>query len=216
MLTGYINEFKIHHYEKCGINKVDIDFHSAHFDRYRFTGRESLANEQEDVTVRALRHYGIDDLGFEVFYAFPGQTLQEWSQALDQTLAYEPVHMAVEPLPVPDDSKLARELGNLRKVYGDGAEFHRATGNELEEMRQLADERLKAAGFAEYLPGKYALPGHERRYLQAQAHGCERLALGAGGITHIDGVCSKNVSDIRRYIAANGDIAKLTERAWQC
>lgn len=58
--------------------------------------------------------------------------------------------------------------------------------------------------------------GCERQHVLDRARGVDRLVFGAGGISCIDGVCSQNVADVRAYVEAAADVARLTARAWAC
>ncbi len=214
-LLGYVNETKLRNYHAAGVTKIDVDYHTGSEDYSRYTARLNYP-EHERMTVRAFAHYGMDDVGYELLYGMPGQTADMWQTVLNEALEFEPTHIEAHPFEVPSGSRSADELDNLFRVYGDRPEFHRAQGEELDELYALTVEALGKVGMQEYLPGCFARPGHERRHLLDAAAGIDYLSFGAGGISCIDGYCSENVSDIRSYVDADGDIAKLTVRAWPC
>lgn len=162
-LLAYVNEFSLRGYRNAGVNAIDVDHHICDPRYTRFTGRE-LVPEQEAATVRAFRHYGFDNVSYDLRYGLPGQTEQDWLHELEGVFAWDPKHLSVRPLEVPQGSRLHRELNNLRMVYGDRAEFRCAGKEDLAAMGSAAAQTLKERGFAEYLPGHFALPGFERRW----------------------------------------------------
>lgn len=212
-LPGYINELKVRDYLRAGVTAVDLDWHMGSLDCFRFTGRASLP-EQERASLRAFAHYGLHNVGFELRYGAPGQTLAQWRGVLDEVLGFSPMHVSAVPFEVPEGSMLHRELANLHIAYGDRVEFRLAAGDALREMRELAVERLGAAGMREYLPGQFVLEGFERRHLLDAHRGIDVLDLGAGGSSRIDGFCSANVGDIAAYVRTGGEVARVVEKAW--
>ena len=214
VLPGYINEFRIRDYLRAGVTKADVDWHMGWFDRSRLTGRACLP-EQERVTFKALAHYGLVDVGVEVLYGLPGQTAGEWAQVLDDAFDLGVKHVSASAFEPHEGTVQLRELANLRTAYGDRAEFRCATGDELDEMCGIAVEKLGAAGFAEYLPGRFALPGHERRHLLDEAAGIDRLELGSAAHSHIDGIHTRNVADPAEYVVGGGDVERVLVRAWE-
>ena len=70
-------------------------------------------------------------------------------------------------------------------------------------------ETLAASGFGEYLPGHWALPGHESRYGVLVAAGAtETLGFGLGARTLFDGVEACNTSDLFTYLRFSDDPEK--------
>lgn len=211
-LLGYVNEFKLRDYQAAGVTKIDVDWHTCGRDRSRMTGR-AIWPEQERVTVKAFAHYGMEDVGYQVLYGLPGQTVADWRAELADLVALAPAHVEARAFE-PAGTRSEVELGNLAKVYGERPPWHRAAGEELEGMHAAACEVLGEAGYTEYLPGCFALPGRERRYLRERAAGLDCLALGAAGLSCIDGVCSENVAGVEEYVKAGGDVERLTARVW--
>ncbi len=73
---------------------------------------------------------------------------------------------------------------------------------------------LTQAGFFEYLPLRWARPGHADRYACLRRAGTDELAFGPGARTHFGGAVSENTMDIDRYLAHSNDYALITEKAW--
>ena len=80
-----------------------------------------------------------------------------------------------------------------------------AASSQLQEAAKLLTE----AGFREYLPGRWAKPGCEDRFWQGAANGMDVLAFGAGAYTYLEGMVTRNTTDLKTYLAYSADYEKL-------
>ena len=212
-LLGYVDEFKLRDCQKAGISKIDVDYHFWDPHAVRFTGRQALP-EQSMATVRAFAHYGYADVSYELFYGIPGQSQEHWVAELERVLGFEPAHLVLMPMRVPPGSVLEHELANLHAAYGDRSQYRMPDAQALACMLEHAQYVLADRGYEEYLSGAFCLPGHRRKYLLDEAAGVECLSLGCGGISCVDGVCSRTTSDIERYTQHPGDLGAIIEDVW--
>lgn len=74
-----------------------------------------------------------------------------------------------------------------------------------EEVAGAMAERLGEAGMREYLPGEWALPGHECAFRVLDARGAERLGFGLGSLTRFDGAWARDTADLATYLRASDD-----------
>lgn len=94
----------------------------------------------------------------------------------------------------------------LQRWTGEGA----AKPDEAELQLDMARDVLFEAGFGEYAPLFFALPGHEDPCIAAEAEGEDVLSFGVGAKTRIDGVESVNTSDVDLYISHSDDYSRIT------
>lgn len=80
---------------------------------------------------------------------------------------------------------------------------------------QLKDARavLAGAGFLEYAPLRFALPGHEDPFEEALESGADVIGFGAGAATRFEGAYSVNTEDLATYLAFSGDFTRITREA---
>ena len=80
---------------------------------------------------------------------------------------------------------------------------------------QLRDARtvLVGAGFSEYAPLRFALPGHEDPFEEAFGSGSDIIGFGAGAVTRFEGAYSVNTEDLATYLAFSGDFTRITREA---
>lgn len=95
----------------------------------------------------------------------------------------------------------------LQKCEGADQMDEKSCGAQLVEAAEL----LTAAGYHEYLPHRWAKEGSEDLFWTKAAAGVPVLAFGLAAETRIDGVSSRNTSDLDRYLRYSGVYASITE-----
>lgn len=147
---------------------------------------------------------------FDLLTGAPGQTQATLRRTLETVLRYGPDHVALYPFRLEEGSAYA--ASHRQNEAADQASLRRRLpgGPEADALYAFAAGWLREQGFAEYLPGRFALPGGESRFLQQEAAGCEQVGFGAGAETRLDGVYSRNTADIALYTRCAPDPRRLT------
>lgn len=187
------------------VGRVVVDYATSSLDEWRTLGHK-LDPGAMDVTRMVLgpRREGEPgiklgdreaDLAFELLVGIPGQTPATARASVEAALGYGATEVRLE------DCKLVVNLAapavTLARHLGIA---------EQEQVRTAMGETLSAAGFAEYLPGRWALPGHESRHeALSVADTVETLGFGLGARTFFDGVEACNTSDLRTYLRFSDD-----------
>ena len=135
-----------------------------------------------------LHAYANDTLGLVLAYGVGGVSMQDFRRSCLAAVGSDAVHVSFlkadkGDLPSPDET--AAQEAQARKVFG-------------------------GAGFVEYLPMRFARPGHEDRFLASYAAGADVLAFGLGAETRFGGVVSTNTSDFDTYANHSTDYTKIT------
>jgi oxygen-independent coproporphyrinogen-3 oxidase len=185
-----LDEEKAHTLASFGVNRVSIGVQSfrPHLLRAldRRHGVEHIAR-----AVEAVRRH-IPAMSFDLIFAAPGQTLDEWGADLNDALRFEPEHISTYGLTYEKGTPLwkQRERGRVAAVPEDA---------EL-EMYLHAIDRLTAAGYEHYEISNFARPGqrslHNQRYWANEAY----YGFGVGAARYVGGVRELNVRDTRLYI----------------
>jgi oxygen-independent coproporphyrinogen-3 oxidase len=115
----------------------------------------------------ALRTRGIENLGADLIYAIPGQTLQDWRNDLREAADLGLKHISAYALTMEEGSRLAREGG--LSCFDDKLS---------EEMWDMTREILKEYGFARYEISNYSIDGCQCRHNMNVWHGEKYLGLG--------------------------------------
>ena len=176
------------------VSRVVVDYATSSPKEWRALGR-ALGPDAMDVTRMVLgprcgdglgaRVAGREvDLAFELVVGIPGQTPASARASVGAALAYG--------------------AGEVRLLtYGDSP-------SEKAVSCQLAmSESLQDAGFAEYAPHRWALTGHESRFVQQNGSGqTDILGFDLGARTLFDGVKARNTSDLATYLRFSDDPEK--------
>jgi oxygen-independent coproporphyrinogen-3 oxidase len=102
-----------------------------------------------------LREYGFHNIGLDLIFAVPHQTLSEWEEDLRIALSFHPEHISTYNLSLEGNSKM-----NLSKKF-------RSTEASLERERAfylLTVDTLESAGYEHYEISNFCLPGRESRH----------------------------------------------------
>lgn len=198
-----VDAFRIGH-----VSRIVMDYATSSLKEWRVLGRvlDPGAMEVTRTVLGALPECGHGvrlagreaDLAFELLVGIPGQTPASARASVEAVLAYGASEV---------------RLGDCRPAVNlavpASATACTLSAEEAERVRAAMQEALAAAGFAEYLPGRWALPGHESRYEALVAAGTtETLGFGLGARTLFDGVEARNTSNLFTYLHFSDDPEK--------
>jgi len=202
---GTLERGRFADYAAVGVNRASLGAQSFDDRQLVALGRIHAGRDVE-AAVDDLRAAGIDNFNLDLMYALPQQTLVEALHDVERAIALGPAHLSHYQLTLEPDTPFAKRPPPLPD---DEASF---------EMQLAAQERLAAAGFAQYEVSAYAQAGrqctHNLNYwrfgdylgIGAGAHG--KVTEGAtGGI-----VRTARVRHPARYLAASGPAERLAER----
>lgn len=179
------------------VNRLSIGVQSFDSKCLETLGRIHTA-EQAESTFRLARAAGFKNIGLDLMFGVPGQTMQMLEADLDQALALGPEHISIYNLMYEGGTPLT--LRNPEKLDED-----------LErEMYDRIRARLKAAGFVHYEISNFAKPGFECRHNLLYWSGGEYIGCGPAAHSHWKGVRWANVSDLDDY-CANGPRREFEE-----
>jgi oxygen-independent coproporphyrinogen-3 oxidase len=192
---GTIEHGRFAGYAQAGVNRVSLGAQSFDADRLRALGRIHGPDETR-AAVAELADAGIANFNLDLMYALPGQTREAAAADLEAAIALRPAHLS--------HYQLTLEPGT--------AFLHRPPplpDDDLAWQMQLdCQERLGAAGFAQYEVSAYARPGRQCRHnLNYWCFG-DYLGIGAGahGKMTVEGrvVRTEKARSPRGYLEAGG------------
>ncbi len=136
---------------------------------------------------RLARSTGNFSLSVDLIFGLPGQTLGGFLEGLGQTLALEPDHLSLYGLEVHEGTLLARRGFVPDEDLG-------------REMFESAIARIAEAGLVHYEISNFARPRHESRHNLNYWNDGEYIGLGCAASSHLDGVRSRNTSELAEYM----------------
>ena len=198
-----VDAFRIGH-----VSRIVMDYATSSLKEWRALGRvlDPGAMDVTRMVLGALSECGHGvrlagreaDLAFELLVGIPGQTPASARASVEAALAYGASEVCLGD---------CRPAANL--AVPASATACTPSAEEAEQVRAAMQEVLAAAGFGEYLPGHWALPGHESPYEVLVAAGTtETLGFGLGARTLFDGVEARNTSDLFTYLHFSDDPEK--------
>jgi oxygen-independent coproporphyrinogen-3 oxidase len=174
-----------------GVDRLSIGAQSFDARELRFLER---IHGPDDIgeSVRAARFAGFGNLSLDLIYAIPGQSLDSWRSTLGRVLDLGVEHLSCYALTYEDDTPLARLRQQGRIAPCDES---------LEiDMFELTIEQLSAAGFEHYEISNFARPGRRCLANLVYWQNREYVGFGPSAVSYLDGVRTKNVPDVHRYV----------------
>jgi oxygen-independent coproporphyrinogen-3 oxidase len=174
-----------------GINRLSLGFQSLDDRDLKSLGR--LHDSAAAVSsFQAAREAGFGNIGVDLIFGAPGQSVTSWEATLDRTIALEPEHISIYGLTVEPGTAFHRRAakGQL-ELPGEG---------EQADMYEGALDRLVASGHAQYEVSNFARPGYESRHNIGYWEGRPYLGLGLSAHSFVDGRRSWNKRDLTSYI----------------
>jgi oxygen-independent coproporphyrinogen III oxidase len=186
----------------AGINRLSLGVQSTqHRDLKLFARRHD--NDHVAQSVRAARRAGFENINMDLIYGAPHQTLDGWSQTVNEILALAPDHLSLYALGVEEGTPLHDWVtqGQLPAPDEDLAA----------DMYDRATELLDKAGYRQYEVSNWAKAGKACQHNLQYWRNLPYVGLGPGAHGFADGVRYWTILSPQGYIAA---LRQLPEHAY--
>lgn len=189
---GTVDRERLAAYRAGGINRLNLGVQSFDDARLRFLGRGHTAAQARAAFAMA-RRAGFDNLGLDLIYGLPEQTVEAWQADLDQALAASPEHLSCYALTYAPGTPLARD--RRRGGHAPASEDRIAT------LFDTTSRVLCAAGFEHYEIANFAAAPKWRSRHNAK-YWTRAPYLGFGPAAHSFDAPRRswNVADLETYI----------------
>lgn len=190
---GTVDEAKLTLLREAGFNRLSLGIQSFDDEFLRSIGRVhdcAQAIEAYD----AARRAGFANVGIDLIYALPSQTVRHWSRTLDTAISLSPEHISLYGLTIEQGTRFGdlRDQGRLLVVDEDTDA----------QMYELAIEKLTSAGYEHYEVSNFARPGYRSRHNSVYWLNEPYFGFGAGATSYVDGVRSRRIAGPRQYVEA--------------
>ena len=174
------------------VNRVSMGVQTFSDHRLRFLHRRHTS-DQARRAVDLLREAGLSNISLDLMYGFPGESLTDWHNDIDQLLQLAPEHVSAYSLMYEEGTPLH---GMLAKGLVSEADEELS----LQMYTDLTD-RLADAGYEHYEISNFAR-SRQLRSLHNSNYWNHTPYLGIGAAAHsFDGRMRRwNVSDLQAYI----------------
>jgi len=136
-----LNQSSLESMREIGINRVNIGVQSFDQEVLGFLGRRHSV-QQAILAIEASRKAGFHNIGLDLIYGIPGQTINSWIDTLAQAVAFAPEHLSCYQLTLEATTPLGKKL--------QAGEFS-IPGEELQyEFFMRTSQFLQEAGYIHY------------------------------------------------------------------
>jgi oxygen-independent coproporphyrinogen-3 oxidase len=153
-------------------------------------GRRHNAEQAKSAFLLA-RNAGFQNIGMDLIYGVPGQTMQQWKATLETAILCRPDHLSVYSLSIDD--------GSLFKQEVEAGRFTASDDDLAADMYEFAAVVLSRAGYRRYEISNFSLPGFECRHNVNYWERGEYLGLGPAAWSFVRGRRYHNIADISEY-----------------
>jgi oxygen-independent coproporphyrinogen-3 oxidase len=165
-----------------GVNRVSLGVQS-----FSTSLLQTLERDHDEDTIiaatSALRGR-IDNFGFDLIYAVPGQTLAEWQATLDRATSLQPAHISTYGLTFEKGTAFwTRRLQHDLNPVADPLEAR---------MYAAAVDGLPPRGYQQYELSNFATPRHECRHNAVYWQGLPYYGFGPGAASYVEGTRRTN------------------------
>ncbi len=145
---------RFHAFAEAGVNRLSLGVQSLRDEALIFLGRDHDANTAKRAIDAAQNAFA--RVTFDLIYARPGQSLDDWRAELEEALAIGARHLSLYQLTIEPDTAFAKAVEKGRWA---------PAGEDLcADMFDAAQEMTAAAGLPAYEISNHAAPGEESRH----------------------------------------------------
>jgi oxygen-independent coproporphyrinogen-3 oxidase len=138
----------------AGVNRVSLGLQSLDDEALHFLGRAHSVDEGLAALATAQRHFA--RVSFDLIYALPEQTAEQWSAMLARALSFGTEHLSLYQLTI--------EPGTRFAALHAAGKFEPLDADRSADLFELTAAMTEAAGIPAYEISNHARPGAESRH----------------------------------------------------
>ncbi len=190
---GTVDRHKLCDLHEAGFNRLSLGVQSFDDEFLRSIGRVHDCAQAIEA-YEAARRAGFANIGIDLIYALPDQSVDHWNHTLDTAIRLGSDHVSLYGLTIEPGTRFG-ELNDLGKLPVVDEETDA-------KMYELAIEKLTSAGYEHYEVSNFALPGYRSRHNTVYWLNEPYFGFGAGATSYTEGARSRRVASPRDYISA--------------
>ena len=185
---------KLRLWRELGVNRLSLGAQSFDEKELLFLQRRHTARQTRRA-LELIRAAGFDNLGLDLMYGLPGQSIDTWVETLEMALNFAPEHLSCYQLTIAEGTPLARRLAR--------GEFSLPDEEAQREFFLLTRQFLEDRGYIHYEISNFArgqeyFSRHNRKYWNHTPY----LGLGPAAHSYKAGRRWWNFSSVAQYGAA--------------
>lgn len=160
----------------AGINRLSIGVQSFHEKGLKALGRVHSVRDSLQCYGLA-RKAGFRNIGIDLIFGIPGQSLREWEADVKKALSLRPEHLSIYNLTIEEETVFSRRHEEGRLLL--------PSEDEQTAMYELGIDRLRSAGYCHYEVSNFSLDGLECRHNNRYWLAMDYIGLGAGAHSYV-------------------------------
>ena len=184
-----INFRKLLEAKNSGVNRLSIGAQSFNDEILKTLGRAHSSTHIQ-YAFNTARMAGFDNIGLDLIFALPGQTLPDWKDSLKKAVSLDPEHISTYNLVIENGTPFHKNKNSLNLPDID-LEY---------EMFHEAINFLTDRGFEHYEISNFAKPGKRSKGNETYWRNEEYIGAGAGATSYIGGNRYTNPAGLVEYI----------------
>lgn len=188
---GTVDLEKLKAFRAAGVNRISIGIQSFHDDDLRFLTRIHTAVEAKQSITDAFSA-GFHNVGVDLIFSLPNQTLGKWRNILEQAVTLSPTHISCYSLIVEPDTPLFQMIQSKQVIPVDSE--HDA------ELYEFTIEFLASHGYIQYEVSNFAKAGFQCQHNLNYWNHTNYLGFGPSAHSFWGNERWWNISDVSIYI----------------
>ncbi len=188
-----LNEEKLLAFLSEGFNRFSIGLQSIHENEQKMLGR--IHNFDDFLsTFKLLREHNAGNIGIDLMFGIPEQTLTSFCETLEEAVKLSPEHISVYGLILEEGTPF----------YANSASLKLPSEDEEREMYFASVKKLSEKGFCQYEISNFAKAGFECRHNLKYWRLDEYIGVGLAAHSYFDGVRFSNSAVKEDYFSGKG------------
>ncbi len=173
---GTIGAAELEGFRSSGINRLSLGVQSFDDRVLKALGR---AHGGKDCAwaFSAARDAGFDNIGVDLIFGAPGQTLESWRSDVKRLIELRPEHISLYSLTIEEGTPFHDDLDTIRHSL--------PSEDVVIDMFATSTSWLREAGYEHYELSNLALPGFGSGHNRGYWYGRDYLGLGAGAHSYL-------------------------------
>ncbi len=177
---------------RAGVNRVSLGLQSLDDEALRFLGR--LHDAAEGLAALDVAQQVFDRVSFDLIYALPGQSAEQWQEQLQRALGYGTGHLSLYQLTIEEGTRFASMVRR--------GEFTPLEDDAAADLYALTGELTASAGLPAYEISNHARPGEESRHNLAYWRYHDYVGIGPGAHGRRGGMATQRHRKPENWLAA--------------
>ncbi len=203
---GTVDRAKLSALRRAGFNRLSLGVQSFDDAFLKRIGRIHNAASAVEAYL-AAREAGFGNVGIDLIFALPGQTISHWAQTLTRAVELSPEHVSLYELSIEEGTRFAEMCAS--------GELDLPSEDARLEMYEQAISIITGAGYEHYEVSNFARPGFRSRHNQVYWRNEPYYGFGASATSYLNGERARRVSSPRAYIdsiSSDEDAIESSER----